>query len=102
MAAKNSGAAAQNHFVDVNKMVKIGSGAERPVEDIMLTRYSCYLIAQNGDPRKEAIAFAQTYFAIQTRKQELIGERIRLQAKQRPRVRVWLKPHATYKKAKGR
>jgi len=59
-------------------MVSIGSGAERSIEDIALTRYACYLIAQNGDPRKEPIAFAQTYFALQTRKQELIEERIRL------------------------
>lgn len=68
-----------DHFRDVRKMVVIGSGAERPVEDIMLTRYACYLIAQNGDPRKEPIAFAQTYFALQTRKQELIEEQLRLQ-----------------------
>ena len=67
-----------DHFVDVNKMVKIGSGAERKQEDIMLTRYACYLIAQNGDSKKEQIAFAQSYFAIQTRKQELLEERIRL------------------------
>ena len=67
-----------DHFVDVNKMVKIGSGAERNQEDIMLTRYACYLIAQNGDSKKEQIAFAQSYFAIQTRKQELLEERIQL------------------------
>lgn len=67
-----------DHFVDVNKMVGIGSGAERKQQDIMLTRYACYLIAQNGDPKKEQIAFAQSYFAIQTRKQELLEERIRL------------------------
>ena len=77
----------ENHFVDVNKMVDIGSGAERTIDDIVLTRYACYLIAQNGDPRKEPIAFAQTYFALQTRKQELIEERIhlhdRLQARQK-------------------
>ncbi len=65
-----------DHFADAVKMVEIGSNAVRDVDDIMLTRYACYLIAQNGDPRKEEIAFAQSYFAIQTRKQELIEERI--------------------------
>jgi len=75
----NVGANTENHFVDVNKKVQIGSGAERPVDDIILTRYACYLIAQNGDPRKDQIAFAQSYFAIQTRKQEIIEERIQLQ-----------------------
>lgn len=59
-------------------MVPLGSGAHRPVKDYMLTRYACYLIAQNGDPKKEEIAFAQSYFAVQTRKQELIEERIAL------------------------
>ena len=68
-----------DHFVEVTKMVPLGSGSEREVEDIILTRYACYLIAQNGDSRKEEIAFAQSYFAIQTRKQELIEERIALQ-----------------------
>ena len=86
-SAQNAGATVQNHFVGVNKMVQIGSGAERMIEDIMLTRYACYLIAQNGDPRKLEIAFAQTYFALQTRRQELIEEHIllreRLQARQR-------------------
>lgn len=65
-----------DHFAEVSKMVMIGSGAERKLKDYMLTRYACYLIAQNGDPKKEEIAFAQSYFAVQTRKQELIEERI--------------------------
>jgi len=77
-SCKTSGELVSDHFVDVTKMVKIGSGAERKQDDIMLTRYACYLIAQNGDPKKEQIAFAQSYFAIQTRKQELLEERIQL------------------------
>jgi DNA-damage-inducible protein D len=77
-SCQTAGAIVQNHFADVSKMVGIGSGAERAIDDIVLTRYACYLIAQNGDPRKEPIAFAQTYFALQTRKQELIEERLRL------------------------
>ncbi|RLB64261.1 MAG: DNA damage-inducible protein D [Deltaproteobacteria bacterium] len=87
-SVRHVGAAVQNHFVGVNKMVRIGSGAERSVEDVMLTRYACYLIAQNGDPRKEAIAFAQTYFAVQTRKQELIEERLRLQERLQARQKL--------------
>ena len=70
------GEAVSDHFVGINKMVTIGSGSERTIEDIALTRYACYLIAQNGDPAKPAIAFAQTYFAVQTRKQEVIEQRL--------------------------
>jgi DNA-damage-inducible protein D len=75
-ACQNAGQAPGEHFVDVNKMVDLGSGAQREVPDIMLTRYACYLIAQNGDPKKAEIAFAMTYFAVQTRRQELIEARI--------------------------
>ncbi len=67
---------ASDHFREVTKMIATGKGAQRHVRDFMLTRYACYLIAQNGDPRKDEIAFAQSYFAVQTRKQELLEERI--------------------------
>ncbi|MBI2425603.1 MAG: DNA damage-inducible protein D [Candidatus Hydrogenedentes bacterium] len=75
-ACQNAGYVASDHFLDIRKMVGIGSGAQRPVDDIALTRYACYLIAQNGDPAKPVIAFAQTYFAVQTRKQEIIEQRL--------------------------
>lgn len=75
-ACEVSGHTVADHFVDVNKMVDLGSGSQRDIDDLMLTRYACYLIAQNGDSRKQEIAFAQTYFAVQTRKAELIEQRL--------------------------
>ena len=83
-----SGIAVENHIREVTKMVPLGSGSKRSVKDYMLTRYACYLIAQNGDPRKEEIAFAQGYFAVQTRKQELIEERIALIERTEARERL--------------
>ena len=65
-----------DHFREVTKMIGLGSGSQRPIPDFMLTRYVCYLIAQNGDPKKEEVAFVQSYFAVQTRKAELIEERL--------------------------
>jgi len=76
-SCEQAGEAAKNHFAEFSKMVEIGSGAQKPIEDIALTRYACYLIAQNGDATtKSEIAFAQTYFAVQTRKQEIIEKRL--------------------------
>lgn len=86
-ACEATGHQVSDHFVDINKKVSIGSGTEREIPDIMLTRFASYLIAQNGDPQKEAIAFAQNYFAVQTRKYEIIEQRIndweRLNARQK-------------------
>lgn len=87
-SCNTQGVNVDDHFREVTKMVKLGSGAIRDVQDFMLTRYACYLIAQNGDPKKEPVAFAQSYFAVQTRKAELIEERINYIARIESRDRL--------------
>ena len=76
IAVEGTGIKASDHFAEIGKMVGLGSGSQREILDFALTRYACYLIAQNGDASKPEIAFAQTYFAVQTRKQELIEKRL--------------------------
>ena len=96
LACKNSGFVIDDHFADVGKMVDIGSGAEREVDDVMLSRYACYLIVMNGDPRKEVIALGQSYFAVKTRQQELIDNYEELTEDQkRLAIRNEMKRHNT-------
>ena len=97
IACENSGQDKDDHFLGVRKMVEMPKGGTKPIDDIMLSRYACYLITQNGDPRKEQIAFAQSYFALQTRKQELLEKRIN----ETERVRARKKLSQTEKELSG-
>lgn len=96
-SCKNSGQKVSDHFVDINEMVQIGSGAERELDTIYLSRYACYLIVQNADPSKEIVALGQTYFAVQTRKQEIIESKkykeLKTEAERRLFLRDEMKKH---------
>ena len=92
-ACFNSGQRVEDHFVDITEMVSIGSGAQRPVRTVMMSRYACYLVIQNADPGKEIVAIGQTYFAVQTRRQELSDEEI--EAERRLLLRNEMKKHNT-------
>lgn len=103
-ACRNAGENIEDHFPDVGKVIIVGHGAEQQINDILLTRYACYLIAQNGDSRKPQVAFAQTYFAVQTRKAEVIEQRLLdcdmlLQRGIKPE---WLSPDEDIKKVQRR
>ena len=90
-ACFNSGQRVEDHFVEVTDMIEIGKGGQRPVQTVMMSRYACYLVIQNADPAKEIVAQGQTYFAIQTRRQELSDEEI--EAQRRLAIRAELRSH---------